>query len=580
MTLLGNDNETLAVGSKPEPQRDQWKRAMLIGPDGKRQPYTRVSTIAKSLDDQSTLINYNMRLCAVGLTRRKDLHDVVKMLRDPEGSDKRELRRLVEDAADAGGQGEKANYGTARHKAIERIALGESVSSLDMPDDMLRDVMAILEELKRCGFEIVPEWCETHGVKEAFDYNGLGVSGTFDFVLRRISDGKLFGADLKTGQEVKYANLAWSVQLGIYVNFDSVYDVATDQRSPMPDLDKVSGFTVWAPFGQGRCQLVQLDVANGFLYAHDAVRVRGARAHGKVDVGRDGSLLFFYEPVAQEVLALAGPPAPAVSVATGAPSEPQAVPTQPLLSLVRSDGPVAPPVPDQPTIDSETKRAYHLKQRLRVASDAYRQAVQIWWVEWNERAGAPIPPLNDERHHHSTYELDVITAWCDEAEAQLQETFTADPTVVAAKAVAKAFPGTMDEGEAVDDATLTTLSANLGLWCQPSYLGLLQSWREEAMRLGHDFGVKECPTTRRVALYELGARLCNQLQGDVNNIDMAWAVLVTALKLDSVPDVPFGMAFSLLTIEQIEEALGVVSQIEKNELALYFPEGKAPFWGI
>lgn len=99
------------------------------------------------------------------------------------------------------------------------------------------------------------------------------------------------------------------------------------------------------------------------------------------------------------------------------------------------------------------------------------------------------------------------------------------------------------------------------------------------MGLGRDFGLKECPTTRRAKLYELGANLCNLLEGNAESIDLAWAVLVNACSWSTMPDVPFGLALSLLTIEQVERALQVTMQTPFLELC-YGVEGcpTLPYW--
>src|SRR5689334_3084695 len=54
--------------------RDRWGRPLIIPPEGGQPvPYTRVSTMAKALDDQSGLMLWKQRKTAVGLLRRPDL---------------------------------------------------------------------------------------------------------------------------------------------------------------------------------------------------------------------------------------------------------------------------------------------------------------------------------------------------------------------------------------------------------------------------------------------------------------------------------------------------------------------------
>ncbi len=547
MTDVSDNLET----GKPEPRRDQYNRAMLLNKSGARVPYTRASTIAKTLDSQEGLINYEARLACVGLTRRKDLHDMTASLRDPEGVDKPEMRNIAEQAAIAGGKGVKANLGTARHKFSEMLDEGTPINQVLMPDDIRRDLDAYVHELDRVGLRPLPQYCEVHAVRDEFDYNGAGVSGSWDKTLGDGSD--LFIADMKTGQEVKYAMLAWSVQQAIYANMEHIYDVRTDTRHEMPNVRKDVAFIIWLPAGQGRCQVLEIDIANGWRYAQLAVEVRRARAHGKRDLGRDGGLVRHYEPIRQLQLA----PVRGDDIAN---LDGHIAGQTSLLSPLPADGNAAPAVTPVETVDTERRRKQWLRDRLKAASIEYRNLVAGWWVQWNERAEAPIPPLNNDSWHHNTVELDRIEAWCNEAEAQLQETFSADPTVVAAHAVLKQFPGTIDEGTEVSAAELTALSANLGLWCRPAWLGLMNGWRDEAIRLGHDFGIKECSTTRRLKLYELGANLCNIAEGDPDNIEVCWAVLITALGWPAIPDTPFGLAFSLLSMQDIDAALDVVAQ--------------------
>src|SRR5688500_15493091 len=118
--------------SKPEPERDQWGRALLVDELGQRVPYTRVSTIAKTLDDKEGLTNWKQRTTAVGLKLRPDLWALACSIQDPEGDDKPEMRRVVNEAADVGNVKQGANQGTARHKFTEAIERGADPASLVM----------------------------------------------------------------------------------------------------------------------------------------------------------------------------------------------------------------------------------------------------------------------------------------------------------------------------------------------------------------------------------------------------------------------------------------------------------------
>ena len=95
MTIL----ELSDLEERPAPRRDRFGR-YLIRPAAGGQPraYTRATTWAKALDDMEGLINWSMRMTAVGLTARPDLYAQVAACRP--GDDK--LKGLAEEAKEAG----------------------------------------------------------------------------------------------------------------------------------------------------------------------------------------------------------------------------------------------------------------------------------------------------------------------------------------------------------------------------------------------------------------------------------------------------------------------------------------------
>ena len=119
MTIEALETE---LEQRPEPRRDRYGR-YLIKPAGGGKPkaYTRATTWAKALDDQGGLINWSMRMCALGLVTRKDLYAQVAAARK---DDRDALSKLVENAKEAGGGSEGAGLGTAEHKFTERVDLG------------------------------------------------------------------------------------------------------------------------------------------------------------------------------------------------------------------------------------------------------------------------------------------------------------------------------------------------------------------------------------------------------------------------------------------------------------------------
>ena len=67
--------------------RDRWGRPLIIPPDGgKPVAYTRVTTVAKTLEDEGGLSKWMMRMTALGLAQRPDLYALVATVGDDKGA--------------------------------------------------------------------------------------------------------------------------------------------------------------------------------------------------------------------------------------------------------------------------------------------------------------------------------------------------------------------------------------------------------------------------------------------------------------------------------------------------------------
>ncbi len=76
---------------------------------------SRATTVAKAIENQSGLINWQGRVVALGLSARPDLLSLVPKA----AGDKTELGKLCEQAAEAGKATTRRNRGTAIHYAVE-----------------------------------------------------------------------------------------------------------------------------------------------------------------------------------------------------------------------------------------------------------------------------------------------------------------------------------------------------------------------------------------------------------------------------------------------------------------------------
>ena len=271
MTTL--DPETLTKLSQPQEtvRRDRWGRYEVLPPNSdKVVGYARATTIAKVLDDQSSLMSWNSRMTGIGLSQRPDL---VALIAATPKDDKKTLDGIVKRASEAGGATVRRDLGTAIHGMLEhRLADPTYIA----PDPYQGDIEAIIQAIADAGLEFV------QGMSERIVVNDdIQVAGTFDLLLT--NGGDLFVADLKTGSSVKYGGLAFAIQLAIYAHAHNLYtqgpakDGSQDIREPMPNVSKSVAIIIHAQPASGEATLHWLDLESGTLALHTALEVRKLR---------------------------------------------------------------------------------------------------------------------------------------------------------------------------------------------------------------------------------------------------------------------------------------------------------------
>lgn len=273
-----------------KPPRDRWSRPLLVPPDGgERKAYTRMSTLANYVSDQSGLAVWEKRLLARGLAQREDLaamiaslpplHSAKRDKRDLTAAEKREdkavsvkLDGYINDALEHAGRSFKANAGTAIHGFTDPGADLEYI-----PDRMKPDVDSFLTYVGTGKLEILAT--EVFVVNEA-----LGCAGSFDHIGRfdLLGFAQPCIVDKKTGQ-VDGKGLSFAIQLSGYATAE-VYDLDTDERRPLESLtggEQVSrryGYVAHIPLGAGRTDFYRVDLARGIHCARLATQVRTARS--------------------------------------------------------------------------------------------------------------------------------------------------------------------------------------------------------------------------------------------------------------------------------------------------------------
>ncbi len=252
--------------------RDRWLRPLIVPVGGgPPQAYTRVSTLAKTLDDQSGLMTWRSRKTAEGMVRRPDL--LTRAAGALAGGDpdtdwptKRALNDVCKEALEAAGGSTGASSGTGLHALTEAIDLGRE------PEFVPEHVRGRLDAYRAAMAGYVVLDVETFVVCDE-----LRAAGTFDRMLLT-PDGRICIADLKTGKSEAGYPSGTATQIAVYAHGER-YDPETGQRTPLhADLDMTTGLLIHMPAATGGCDLIPLDIALGWEAACLAMRVRAVRA--------------------------------------------------------------------------------------------------------------------------------------------------------------------------------------------------------------------------------------------------------------------------------------------------------------
>ena len=273
---------TITDAPATELTRDRWGRPLITPLDGgKPVGYTRVSTLAKALDDLNNLMAWKARKTAEGLVRRPDLLTLVSGAiangdPDTDWPTKKALNAAVEQAMEAAGSSKGATAGTGFHSLTEAIDRGNEPLFVSAADRVRLDAY-------RAATAHI-EWLDI----ECFVVNdALRAAGTFDR-LGRLPDGRVVVADLKSGKSEADYPLSTAAQLATYANGHR-YDPETGARSPLhDDLDASAGLLIHLP-PSGGCTLYELDLTRGWQAAQLAAQVRDARSWKAADLAREVS---------------------------------------------------------------------------------------------------------------------------------------------------------------------------------------------------------------------------------------------------------------------------------------------------
>jgi len=243
--------------------------------------WPRVSTIIKTHADGEGLVDWKIRMAMKGLAVSPDLIAMVASL-DIE-NDKSKFREAAEQANNRAASKSGANFGTAVDRFTERLDGGESIVSMGVPEGLRADVEAYARTLREHGLEVLPQYTQRVCVNVTHDY-----AGQWDRVVRRLSDGALFGLDLKsnkpdakTGGMSSYSWLEHISQLAAYVYAEHMCSLDFTGYEPMPDMDRAKGLILHLPSGKGKGELYGVRLESGWRNFTRSIETRRDRNEAK-----------------------------------------------------------------------------------------------------------------------------------------------------------------------------------------------------------------------------------------------------------------------------------------------------------
>ncbi len=255
---------------------------------GKRERYTRTSSLGDTLDEKSGLNNWLVAKAMEGVVKNGDLHARVAAV-VPYEDHKSAWTQLRQDAILAGRGSYTADIGTAVHAMSERW---EREPSYDPGEPYRSALYSYSEKMEALGLESVE--FEIQIVNDEFR-----IAGTTDRVYEttkplRTPDGHIIPAgvlligDIKTGTSLEYSLPGYTVQMAGYAG-GQFYDVETNEYLPTPAINQDWGIIMKIGVEEGTCEFLWVCLADGREGARLANDVREWRRTWRRKNGRKAS---------------------------------------------------------------------------------------------------------------------------------------------------------------------------------------------------------------------------------------------------------------------------------------------------
>ena len=266
-------------------RRDQYGRYLIVPPGAtKSMGYTRVTTVAKALDDGGGLAPWKATMTACGLIMRRGLRAQWEALLaehgDPwygGGNAKAACKRLVEECAAVGGANDRKEMGSALHTITALVDIGRQPH---LTEETERSVIAYQKGLADHNVKLVDGAVELTVVLDEYQ-----VAGTFDRLAHVPGFRHPLIADLKTGGDLSYSWQSIAVQLAAYSRANAIYhqgthiDGSEDRREMMPVVEQDWGLILWLNVDaeDPKLELYLIDLRLGWQAFEHSMWTRGWR---------------------------------------------------------------------------------------------------------------------------------------------------------------------------------------------------------------------------------------------------------------------------------------------------------------
>lgn len=282
---FGDDFELpeASEGDSKEIKYDRWGRyanlPAIPGVCGV-QPWTRVTTLAKTLEDTHYLDLWKQRQVIMGIRNNPELLEGIKGSRFNPTSQhgKNTLNSIASQAMGNAGSWEGASKGTKFHDLTERFDRGEiEISDWEQDPNVSADDLNMIKAydgiMFRHDIRVIPELME-----RVICVPSLNVAGRLD---RVVSDNGVYRiGDVKSQKTLDFGQMSLAIQLAIYANATHILDTKMWAWIPIGEylpegIDRSTGVIIWVPAEEaGRAEIHDVDLEFGWTLARAAVRVR------------------------------------------------------------------------------------------------------------------------------------------------------------------------------------------------------------------------------------------------------------------------------------------------------------------